>query len=83
MYHYLKSKRVRRQIERDRLGVAVERLNLHHVRDMEILLLPREVQERFAAEVISLESVAYSLSALANRTSALSDSLQYSFFGAK
>jgi type I restriction enzyme S subunit len=83
VYHYLKSKRVRRQIERDRLGVAVERLNLHHVRDMEILLLPREVQERFAAEVISLESVAFSWSALANRTSALSGSLQHSFFGAK
>lgn len=83
VYHYLKSKRVRRQIERDRLGVAVERLNLHHVRDMEILLLPREVQERFAAEVISLESVAFRWSALANRASALSGSLQNSFFGAK
>ena len=83
MYHYLKSKRVRSQIERDRLGVAVERLNLHHVRDMEILLLPREIQERFAAEVILLESVAFGWSALANRASALSGSLQHSFFVAK
>ncbi len=83
VYHYLKSKRVRRQIERDRLGVAVERLNLHHVRDMEILLLPREIQERFAAEVISLESVAFGWSALANRASALSGSLLHSFFGTK
>jgi type I restriction enzyme S subunit len=58
VYYSLRTQHVKRQIDRDRLGVAVERLNLHHVRDIEILSLPRPVQDLFAAEVQKLGSLA-------------------------
>jgi len=57
IYYFLKAQHVNRQIERDRLGVAVERLNLHHVRDIEILCLPRCFQEKFTAEADSMKQL--------------------------
>jgi type I restriction enzyme S subunit len=78
IYHFFKSQHALRQISRDRLGVAVERLNLHHVRDMEILCLPMEVQDKFGAEVHSLAQLVSRHSLLAQRTSSLLNSLSNS-----
>lgn len=78
IYHFFKSQHALRQISRDRLGVAVERLNLHHVRDMEILCLPMEVQDKFGAEVHSLAQLVPRHSLLAQRTSSLLNSLSNS-----
>ena len=78
IYHFFKSQHALRQISRDRLGVAVERLNLHHVRDMEILCLPMEVQDKFGAEVHSFAQLVSRHSLLAQRTSSLLNSLSNS-----
>ena len=78
IYHFFKSQHALRQISRDRLGVAVERLNLHHVRDIEILCLPMEVQDKFGAEVHSLAQLVSRHSLLAQRTSSLLNSLSNS-----
>jgi type I restriction enzyme S subunit len=80
IYHFLKSQHAKRQIDRDRLGVAVERLNLHHVRDMEILCPPLEIQEKFAAEAQSMANIAYRHSLLACSASSLFNSLSNSLF---
>lgn len=47
--HFLRSPMAVRQYEQHRLGVAVARLNLHHVRDLQIPLPPLEEQKRIAA----------------------------------
>jgi type I restriction enzyme S subunit len=78
IYHFFKSQHALRQISRDRLGVAVERLNLHHVRDMEILCLPMEIQDKFGAEVHSLAQLVSRHSLLAQHTSSLLNSLSNS-----
>ena len=78
IYHFFKSQHALRQISRDRLGVAVERLNLHHVRDMEILCLPMEIQDKFGAEVHSLAQLVSRHSLVAQRTSSLLNSLRNS-----
>lgn len=80
IYHFLKSQHAKRQIDRDRLGVAVERLNLHHVRDIEILCPPLEIQEKFAAEAQSIANLACRHSLLACSTSSLFNSLNNSLF---
>lgn len=46
--HFLRSPYATRQYDRHRLGVAVSRLNLHHVRDLEIPLPPLAEQKRIA-----------------------------------
>lgn len=46
--HYLRSPLAIRQYDQHRLGVAVPRLNLHHVRDLEIPLPPLAEQKRIA-----------------------------------
>jgi type I restriction enzyme, S subunit len=79
VYYFLKSQHAKRQIERDRLGVAVERLNLHHVRDMEILCLPRKIQENFATDADSLKLLASRQSLLSSQASSLFESLSHSF----
>jgi len=47
--HFLRSPLAVRQYEKHKLGVAVPRLNLHHVRDLKIPLPPLEEQKRIAA----------------------------------
>jgi type I restriction enzyme S subunit len=83
VYHFLKSQHVSRQIERDRLGVAVERLNLHHVRDIEILCLPRDIQEKFAAEADSLKQLASRHSRLVKHANSLLGSYSNSLLGSR
>jgi type I restriction enzyme S subunit len=83
VYYFLKSQHAKRQIERDRLGVAVERLNLHHVRDMEILCLPRKIQESFATDADSLTSLASRHSLLASQASSLFESLCHSLLASR
>jgi type I restriction enzyme S subunit len=75
VYHSLKSQHASRQISRDRLGVAVERLNLHHVRDMEILCLPMEFQNTYAKEVHCMMQLASRHSLTARHVSSLIQSL--------
>jgi type I restriction enzyme S subunit len=53
--HFLRSKLAKRQYDEKRLGVAVERLNLHHVRDLEVPIPPLSLQQKFAAIVESIE----------------------------
>lgn len=53
--HFLKSPFARRQYDRHRLGVAVARLNLHHVRDLQLPLPPLDLQNHFATIVEAVE----------------------------
>jgi type I restriction enzyme S subunit len=46
---FLRSNLAKRQYDEHRLGVAVPRLNLHHVRDLQIPLPPLAEQKRIAA----------------------------------
>ncbi|MEB3348947.1 MAG: restriction endonuclease subunit S, partial [Cyanobacteriota bacterium] len=75
VYYSLKSQHTRRQISRDRLGVAVERLNLHHVRGMEILCLPMEIQNAYAKEVHCMMQLTSRHSLTARHISSLFQSL--------
>ena len=75
VYYSLKSQHASRQISRDRLGVAVERLNLHHVRDMEILCLPMEIQNAYAKEVHCMMQLTSRHSLTARHISSLIQSL--------
>jgi type I restriction enzyme S subunit len=49
LFHYLRSTAAIRQYDDNRLGATVPRLNLHHVRDLQIPLPPLPVQKRIAA----------------------------------
>ena len=75
---FLKSNHAKRQIERDRLGAAVQRLNLHHVRDMEILCLPMQLQKKFADEITSIEHIKSLARSLSHLSNALFESLKNS-----
>lgn len=52
---FLRSSLARKQYEKARLGVAVERLNLHHVRDLEVPLPPIAVQREVARAADKIE----------------------------
>ncbi len=54
---FLRSHLAHREYDRHRLGVAVERLNLHHVRDLEIGLPPLRSQRDFSNRLRQLGGI--------------------------
>jgi type I restriction enzyme S subunit len=54
---FLRSPIAKRQYDEARLGVAVERLNLHHVRDLQVPIPPLEVQRQVARRAVVVEAL--------------------------
>jgi type I restriction enzyme, S subunit len=78
--HFLRSDLAKRQYDQHRLGVAVERLNLHHVRDLELPLPPISLQREFARRVEAVEKLKAAQRASLAILDVLFASLQHSAF---
>lgn len=77
---FLRSIHAKRQYEAARLGVAVERLNLHHVRDLQVPLPPKPIQTRIAKNAEGVLSIRKGLSESLGKLELLNAAVQSSAF---
>jgi type I restriction enzyme, S subunit len=79
--NFLRSDLAKRQYDEHRLGVAVPRLNLHHVRDLEIPLPPLAEQKRIAGILDAADALRAKRRAALAQLDALAQSLFLDLFG--